>query len=66
MAMKMNNAPEAMHVRKVTTARGENPFRIAQRPKTGDTPRNTADDKAAITPMLCCLAMTANRLFTVI
>lgn len=56
----------AMQVRKVTTASGEKPLRMAQRPKTGKTPRNTAEDKAARTPVFWRLVIRTNKFFTVI
>lgn len=55
-----------MQVRSVTTARGENPSRIDQRPNTGNVPRKTADDKAARIPTLCRLLAAENIFFTVI
>jgi hypothetical protein len=60
ITMTTNISAAAIPVRKATTASGEKPERIAIRPKTGARPRNTAEDKAAITPLLCrlLLAMT--------
>ena len=66
IAMIIKRMADAMQVRKVTTANGENPFRMAQRPKTGKTPRNTADDKAAMIPAFRRLAMYTNSFLTVI
>ncbi len=56
----------AMQVLRVTTASGENPFKMDQRPKTGNRPKNTADDRAAMIPAFRRLAMYTNIFFTVI
>jgi hypothetical protein len=66
IAMMTKRMADAMQVRSVTTANGENPFRMAHRPKTGNTPRNTADDSAAIIPVLLRLVISKKSFFTVI
>jgi hypothetical protein len=57
-----NSAPAARLVRKATTASGENPWLIANLPKTGAKPRNNAELNAARIPVVCFFCKLASLL----